>query len=137
MKKIPTIVLAMVFALSVGAFAQQKDIKTKPQPAPALTRSQVQPKENKSLDQLKAVEKSSQSAKRDANRGNYEGAKEKSGRGFDTPQPSTGTVRGQASYSDPKTISDRENKANQQRERERSRRYRLDDPRRAPPSPKI
>jgi len=137
MKKILTIVLAMVFALSVGAFAQQKDNKTKSQPKPALTKPQVQPKENKSLDQLKAVEKSSQSAKRDANRGNYEGAKEKSGRGFDTPQPSTGTVRGQASYSDPKTISDRENKANQQRERERSRRYRLDDPRRAPPSPKI
>ena len=110
MKKILAVVLAMVFALSVGAFAQQKDNKTKSQPAPALTKSRLQPKENKSLDQLKAAEKSSQSAKKDANRGNYEGAKEKSGRGFDTPQPSTGTVRGQASYSDPKTISDRENK---------------------------
>lgn len=137
MKKILIIVVAMVFALSVGAFAQQKDNKTKSQPTPAPTKSQSQPKENKSLNQLKAIEKSSRSAKRDANRGNYEGAKEKSGRGFDTPQSSTGTVRGKTSYSDPKTISNQENKANQQREGERSKRYRLDDPRRAPPSPKI
>jgi len=137
MKKILIIVAAMVFALSVRAFAQQKDNKTKSQPASASTKSQSQPRENKSLNQLKAIEKSSQSAKRDANRGNYEGAKEKSGRGFDTPQPSTGTVRGKTSHSDPKTISNRENKANQQRERDRSKRYQLDDPRRAPPSPKI
>ena len=137
MKKMLIIVVAMMFALSIRAFAEQKNNRTKSQPAPASTKSQSQPKENKSLNQLKAIEKSSQSAKRDANRGNYEGAKEKSGRGFDTPQPSTGTVRGKTSYSDPKAISDRENKANQQRERERSKRYRLDDPRRAPPSPKM
>lgn len=100
------------------------------------------------LQDLKAVEKSSKEASKDAQAGKLESAKEKSGRGFDTPVKSTDTVKSQpvtrqdpkvksqpVTREDPKEISRRENEAQKERDRKTAQKYKLDDPKKAPPKP--
>ena len=79
------------------------------------------------------MEKSSKEAAKDAQAGKLESAKEKSGKGFDTPVKSTDTVKSQpVTKQDPKEISRREKP---QRLRQRRERRSMDDPKKAPPKP--
>lgn len=92
---------------------------------------------NSALGQAKTVEKSSKDAAKDAKAGKLENAKAKSGKGFDTPANSTGTVKAQqpVKKETAKEVADRENAAQKQREKERAKKYKLDDPKKAPPKP--
>lgn len=88
------------------------------------------------INDLKTVEKSSKEAAKDAQAGKLEGAKEKSGKGFDTPVKSSDTVKSQPiTKQDPKEISRRENEAQKARDKEKAKKYKLDDPKKAPPKP--
>jgi hypothetical protein len=133
MKKMLIVMMAMVFIFAVVAYGESKyDVN-----GSTTTKQKSAPKENKSLNQLKGVERHSTDAKRDAEKGNLRSAKEKAGRGFDTPAQSSGTVKSpKTTRQDPKEISRRENEKQKERDRERSRKYKLDDPSKAPPKPK-
>ncbi len=110
------------------------------------------------MEQLKAVDKTSKDAAQDAKAGKLGSAKEKAGKGFDTPAPaaSTGTVKNADTFKvkaqpatvqtptvkpqpvnvqDPKEIAKRENEAQKIRDKEIAKKYKLDDPKKAPPKP--
>ncbi len=93
------------------------------------------------LRQLKAVEKTSKEAARDAKAANLGDAKAKAGTGFDTPsgstetvKQSTGTVKAEPlKQEDAKAVAKRENEAQKTRDRETAKKYKLDDRKKAPP----
>jgi hypothetical protein len=115
---------------------------------PIVTLAAEKNKDNSksALEQLKAVDKTSKDAAQDAKAGKLGSAKEKAGKGFDTPAPaaSTGTVKNADTFKvksqpvnvqDPKEISKRENEAQKIRDKEIAKKYKLDDPKKAPPKP--
>lgn len=143
-------------------------------PVVALAAEKNKDDSKNALKQLNAVEKTSKDAAQDAKAGKLGSAKEKAGKGFDTPAPttSTGTVKSMDTFKgtgtvkaqpatvqtptvkarpvkaqtptvkaqpmnvqDPKEISKRENEAQKVRDKEIAKKYKLDDPKRAPPKP--
>ncbi len=96
-----------------------------------------QAKSQSALGQAKVVEKSSKDAAKDANAGKLGEAKGKAGQGFDSTAASTTTVHAQpVKQDDSKEVARRENEAQKEREKEKARQIKLDDPKRAPPKPK-
>jgi hypothetical protein len=88
------------------------------------------------VGQATSIEKSSKDAAKDANAGKLGSAKAKAGQGFDTPAKSTSTVKTTSiKKENAADVARRENEAQKARDRERAKKYKLDDPRKAPPKP--
>lgn len=95
------------------------------------------------LGQVKAVERTSKEAARDAKAGNLGDAKSKAGTGFDTSSRSTETIKQSTStvkaepwkQEDAKKVAKRENEAQKTRDRETAKKYKLDDRKKPPPPP--
>ena len=120
MRKITIAILALLLPLSVLG-ADNKDTK----------------KDTSAMKQAQAVNKSSKDAAKDAKAGKLESAKQKSGQGFDTPATSKGKVKADtAKKQDANAIAKTENAKQKQRDKETAKKVKLDDPKKAPPSPK-
>jgi hypothetical protein len=119
-KIITTVALALLVPLSLLA-ADNKDTK----------------KDTGAMKQLQTVDKSSKSAAKDAKAGKLESAKQKSGQGIDTPATSKNKVKAPpAKPQDANAIAKTETAKQKQRDKETAKKVKLDDPKKAPPSPK-
>jgi len=84
--------------------------------------------------QAQGVKQNSQAATKAAS---PEKAKAQSGKGFDTKGSYTPAVKaGPVTKQDPKAVAKRENTAQKERDKATAKKVKLDDPKRAPPSPK-